>query len=488
LIEIPPKYLQLLQELLGEEFERFNVVSEGQPIDGLRANSLKITPQTLQAILGFPLEAVPWCPAGFTLPMESKTGKHPYHTAGLYYLQEPSAMAVAEILNPQPGERVLDLSAAPGGKATHLAALMQNRGFLLANEIHAQRAWELVENLERWGVRRTAVANETPERLAEVYGASFDRVLLDAPCSGEGMFRKSEAARRDWSPEFVRGCSLRQGEIIRQAGRLVRSGGYLLYSTCTFNPLENEAVIGRFLDKYPEFTVEAVPQRPGFQAGRPEWIDEVGINPQTRQQVKRAVRIWPHEAHGEGHFMALLKKSGEAGPTERPRAKKVAHPALPKAARQAFEEFYREFLAPEHELLESQELRLAGSHLYLVPKETQLPTRSQDLRWLRPGWWLGTFKGNVRSMNTRSSNTHPQFGRFEPSHALALGLQTWEVLSILDYAAKSVEVQAYLRGETLQSSGEDGWALVCVDGFPLGWGRRKAGVLKNFYPHSLRWG
>jgi len=463
---------------MGDEFEQLATIYGELPLDGLRANTLKIPPQALQDLVEFPLETLPWCLAGFMLPREAKAGRHPYHAAGLYYLQEPSAMAVAEVLAPQHGDRVLDLSAAPGGKATHLAALMQNQGFLLANEIHAQRAWELVENLERWGARRTAITNETPERLADYFGAAFDRVLVDAPCSGEGMFRKSEAARRDWSPEFVRGCSLRQGEILKQAQRLVRPGGHLLYSTCTFNPQENEGVVGRFLEEFPEFSVEVVPKKPEFQSGKPEWIWTETINSQARQQLTRAVRIWPHTAPGEGHFMALLKKGGEAGMEERPRSRKEASNPIPNAARQTFEEFCLAYMVPGHELRDSQELRLVGSHLYQVPQETQLPARDPQLRLIRPGWWLGTFKGSARS----------PFERFEPSHALALGLQNQDILNSSDYAAQSGEIQVYLRGETLDSPGEDGWTLVCVDGFPLGWARRKAGVLKNYYPHNLRWG
>jgi NOL1/NOP2/sun family putative RNA methylase len=480
LIDIPPGFLQLQRDLLGEKFKRFTSTYEELPVDGLRTNSLKTSAQRLQDLLEVPLESIPWCQAGFRLPRATKTGRRPYHAAGLYYLQEPSAMAVAEILSPQPGERILDLSAAPGGKATHLAALMQNRGFLLANEIHAQRARELLENLERWGARNTAITNETPERLAEAFGAFFDRVLVDAPCSGEGMFRKSEAARRDWSPEFVRGCSLRQGEILKQAGRLVKPGGYLLYSTCTFNPLENETVVARFLDEFPEFSTAAVPARPGFEPGRPEWIEDAGISDRACQQLKHAVRIWPHTAPGEGHFMALLKRNGEAETSGLSRGRKEAQPALPVAARQTFQSFSQDCLVPGLGLAESQELRLVGSHLYQSPQELHLPPGSRELRWLRPGWWLGTFKGSVRSANA--------YALFEPSHALALALQKGETMRFIDYAAQSDEIQAYLRGETLNSPGEEGWTLVFVDGFPLGWARRKAGVLKNYYPHSLRWG
>ncbi len=293
------------------------------------------------------------------------------------------------------------------------------------------------------------------------------------------MFRKSEAARRDWSLEFVRGCSLRQGEILRQAARLVRPGGVLLYSTCTFNPLENETVVARFLDEFPEFSIEVVPSRPGFQPGRPDWIEDPDISAGARQQLSRAVRIWPHTAPGEGHFLAILRKNAAPARTITSRSRKGSPPLLPAAARKTFEAFCRDCLDAGNALPESQELRLVDSFLYQMPQEAQFEEKSRHLRLLRPGWWLGTFKGSKRSANA--------YALFEPSHALAMSLQKHEGLRFVDYAAQSGEIQAYLHGEVLDSPGEDGWTLVCVDGFPLGWGRRKAGVLKNYYPHNLRW-
>ncbi len=243
---------------------------EALPDIGLRVNTLKIAPDAFRQLSPFDLAPVPWCAAGFTVAGDdAEPGKHPYHAAGLYYLQDPSAMAVAELLDPQPGERVLDLAAAPGGKATHIAALMGGEGLLVANEIHPRRAWELAGNLERWGARNVAVTNETPERLAERFEGFFDRVLLDAPCSGEGMMRKSEAARVEWAPELVRGCALRQSAILEQAARLVRPEGRLAYATCTFNPEENEGTIARFLAAHPEFDLVEAPRRPAFRpAGR----------------------------------------------------------------------------------------------------------------------------------------------------------------------------------------------------------------------------
>ena len=280
-----------MSRLLGDEYAAFAAALEAQPVSGLRVNTLKLTPEEFQKISPIPLgERVEWCEAAFSLTpnptpnpspnpadlergakKEREPGKHPYHMAGLYYLQDPSAMAPAELLDPQPGERVLDLAAAPGGKTTALAALMQGRGLLVANEIKDKRVGHLAVNVERWGAGNVVITNENPERLADHFGPFFDRVLVDAPCSGEGMFRKDMGARRDWSEEMVAGCAIRQRNILRVAAKLVRPGGTLLYSTCTFAPEEDEQVISTLLDEFPEYEVWPLEGFPGFMRGRPDW-------------------------------------------------------------------------------------------------------------------------------------------------------------------------------------------------------------------------
>jgi 16S rRNA C967 or C1407 C5-methylase (RsmB/RsmF family) len=243
---LPPTFLLRMQKLLGSEYAAFLASYQQTPVTGLRLNTLKLSKAAWETLTPYPLSPVPWCPAGSVIaptisgPYPIPPGKHPYHAAGLYYLQDPSAMGAAELLAPQPGERVLDLAAAPGGKTTHLAALMADEGILVANEIHPQRTWDLAENLERCGVRHAAILNEPPARLAEHFGPFFDRVLLDAPCSGEGMFRKNPIARQEWKPGLVASCALRQAEILAHAASLVRPGGWLAYTTCTFAPEENE--------------------------------------------------------------------------------------------------------------------------------------------------------------------------------------------------------------------------------------------------------
>lgn len=459
--QIPPEFLKRFTGLLQDEFEDFLESQNKTSVSGIRLNTLKLPDYSLLTKNGIAdcNDPVPWCPAGFTLKEHEQPGKHPYHSAGLYYLQEPSAMAVAEILSPQPGERILDISAAPGGKSTHIITLMQNQGLLVSNEIHPQRVWELAGNLERWGAQNTVILRETPERLAIQLGAFFDRVLLDAPCSGEGMFRKSQAARRDWSPELVLGCALRQSEILHQASRLVRPGGWLVYSTCTFNPDEDEAVIAQFISLHPDFEISTVATKPGFSPGRADWL--IGVEPNLALQ--RTVRLWPHLTLADGHFIALLHKEGDDSPAKRA-VRRI--PTIDRHSKQLFEAFQRDCLTSNWNPLGGT-YYLAGSYLYLVQED--FPD-SGSLKAIHPGWWLGTFKKD----------------RFEPSHALALGLRPEHFNNLLNLTAGGAEILAYLRGEPLYAAGDDGWVLVCVDGFPTGWGKRKFGVVKNLYPRGLR--
>jgi NOL1/NOP2/sun family putative RNA methylase len=479
--ELPPGYLSAMRHLLQDEFPAFLGVYSSPAANGLRANTLKITPDDLADCLPYDLRPVTWCSAGFHLPDELSPGqlspgKHPYHAAGLYYLQEPSAMAVAELLDPQPGERVLDLCAAPGGKSTHLAARMDGAGLLVANEVHPRRVWELAENLERWGVRNVLILNESPARLAERLPGFFDRVLVDAPCSGEGMFRKSEAARQDWSPELVQSCAIRQSAILEESARLIRQGGVLVYSTCTFNPSENELTVAGFLMRHTDFELTAIQHPPGLSTGRSGWVESVASPP-----LERAARFWPHIAEGEGHFISVLHRKTTntiqvGSPLPSTPLRRSRQSSLQWAdARKAFDTYCEDYLNPEARLSFPEHLlALVGGHLYLYPHEAP---NLQDLHLIRPGWWLGTMHPGGKGSSYR----------FEPSHALALGLRTIEVRLKLELKSDSDQLRAYLHGEVLDWTGEDGWVLVCVDGFPLGWGRGVQGRLKNHYPRGLRW-
>jgi NOL1/NOP2/sun family putative RNA methylase len=448
--------------ILGDEFSAFIASLSAPSQPGLRVNTLKVLPEAYQALSPFTLTPIPWCTSGFlTLPTD-QAGKHPQHAAGLYYLQEPSAMGAAEILGPLPGERVLDISAAPGGKTTHIAALMQNSGLLVANEIHPRRVWDLAENLERCGVQIAAVTNETPEKLSAHFGAFFDRVLLDAPCSGEGMFRKSVIARTQWTPELVQGCSTRQQAILPIAASLVKPGGTLVYCTCTFSPEENEQVIGRFLHKHPDFNLSPINQKPSYSPGVRQWAAEYRDFP-----LENTIRIWPHHSIGDGHFIALLRRMSTA-----------EYPSFSSASLSSQSisglslEQTRQFQHFLDDNLVNADLKnrlfLSGSYLYQLP--AGLP-HLDSLKVIHPGWWLGIFKKD----------------RFEPAHALALGLQANQAQRSLDLASDKSILYRYLHGESFPSPGEDGWTVITLNGFPLGWGKRAQGIMKNAYPRGLRW-
>jgi NOL1/NOP2/sun family putative RNA methylase len=476
---IPPLFLERMSRFLGEEYPAFADALNSEPKSGLRVNMLKLMPEEFKEISPFALgEAVPWCPAAFALtPGPSPKGRgesaglHPYHLAGLYYLQDPSAMSPAELLNPQPGERVLDLAAAPGGKTTHLAALMRGEGLLVANEIKNKRVGHLAMNVERWGAGNVVITNESPERLADHFGAYFDRVLVDAPCSGEGMFRKDLGARVDWSPEMVAGCAARQKNILHVAAKLVRPGGYLLYSTCTFAPEEDEGVIAQLLEDFPEFDVLELPLFEGFVRGKPEWLHLTAENAEKNKKISAveslsgAVRLFPHRLAGEGHFACLLRK--KAGVTEE-RVGEDRLGRLSKSLAELWRRFAAEGLAvdlPEDTLSGTSRLRVVSERLYFVPEN--LPDVSK-IRFVHPGVWVGTFKKE----------------RFEPAHPFALFLKRDEFHNRLDLPANSRELAAYLRGESLEVAGKPGWTLVTVDGWPLGWGKWVQGTLKNHFPRG----
>jgi len=441
-----------MKKFLGDEFPAFAESLNAIPRSGLRVNTLKLTSSQFKLISPFELgEPVPWCPAAFSLTGEERPGLHPYHMAGLYYLQDPSAMSPAELIAPHPGERVLDLAAAPGGKTTHLAALMGGEGLLVANEIKNKRVGHLAQNVERWGAGNVVVTNESPERLADHFGPYFDRVLVDAPCSGEGMFRKDMGARADWSLEMVAGCAVRQKNILHVAAKLVRPGGSLLYSTCTFAPEEDEGVIARLIEDFPDFEVVRLPQFPGFLPGKPEWVDAAA-------SISGAVRLFPHRLTGEGHFACLLQRAeGEA----RDRVGIAWSSGLPKQLAGLWRGFAAGTLQVD---LDEERMLVAGERLYYTP---QLTPDFGRLRIVHSGVWLGSFKKE----------------RFEPAHPLALFLKPGQAKNVHDLAADSRELKAYLRGETIPAIGS-GWTVVTVDGFPIGWGKGVQGTLKNHFPRG----
>ena len=439
---LPEAFLTRMQQLLGIEYRDF-LRSFDRPLQ----KGLRLGEKGRGLELPFGLQPVPWAENGYTYDPETRPGKHPYHEAGAYYLQEPSAMAPAAMLDARPGERVLDLCAAPGGKATQMAAAMGGKGLLVANENHPKRAKILSRNIERMGIANALVLNMHPGELAVRFPAFFDRILVDAPCSGEGMFRKEEAAVTDWSEETVAMCAARQTEILRSAAGMLRPGGVLCYSTCTFAPEEDEGAMARFLSEYPEFSPVEI-TAPWFSPARPEWAQP------RDDRVALGFRLWPHKLHGEGHFLMLLKKAGEEDPAE------TTHPAGIKMPPE-LADFLRELeiTLPEGNLI------AFGSSLYLTPPDCP---ELRGLKTLRPGLELGALKK----------------GRFEPAHALALWLGT--CARTMDLSADAPEVMRYLRGDVIPGD-RKGWTLITVDGISLGWAKGSGGQMKNHYPKGLRW-
>lgn len=351
----------------------------------------------------------------------------------------------------RPGERILDLCAAPGGKSAQLADAMKGEGLLVCNEIHPGRAKILSENLERMGVTNALVVNQEPAYLAERFPGFFDKILVDAPCSGEGMFRKNEEAVREWSVENVHMCAQRQRDIMENAALMLRDGGKMVYSTCTFSPEEDEGTIDRFLKAQPEFSLEEIKRYPGMEPGRPELI------PEGSGELIKTVKLWPHKLKGEGHFMALLKKEGTVKNAPAYRTEK----GLPKGSYREWVDFQQIYLKKR---FEGTHVRF-GDQIYLVPEECP---SLQGLRVLRAGLHLGTVKKN----------------RFEPSHALALSLRPEEAMHVLNLSEE--QARKYLRGETLMAEGEKGWYLICIEGYSLGVGKLSGSVMKNHYPKGLR--
>lgn len=457
---LPDDFTAKMQSLLGEETDAFLNSYNETKAQGLRANVLKLPPDALQDIAPFPLEPVPWCGTGFVYDAEtSSPGKHPFHAAGLYYIQEPSAMYPAEQLGVRPGEKVLDLCAAPGGKTTHLGGAMGGHGLLVANEYEANRAKALSENVERLGLSNCIVLNETPERLAARFPGYFDRILVDAPCSGEGMFRKDPEAAGYWSLDHVRACAATQAVVLDAAVAMLKEGGELVYSTCTFSPEENEQTIAALLDRYSGLELLPLPHEHGVSPGVPAWAN-ADADPAVREQLTATARLWPHRLQGEGHFAAKLRKTSPDAPWK-------GKPAADSANRQVMA-LYREFEQRALKKPLNGTFQLYGAQLYRVPDGA--PDLG-GLRVVRPGQHLGEWKKR----------------RFEPNHALAMSLpadQFAHVVELTDIGEPAVE--AYLRGETLPGTGDRGWCAVAYRGFPLGWGKEAKGIVKNFYPKGLR--
>ncbi|WP_289356000.1 RsmF rRNA methyltransferase first C-terminal domain-containing protein [Paenibacillus sp. S-12] len=463
-LSLPQAYIEQMKQMLPKDGDAFLLSYKDPRTFGLRANPTKWITHAdarLNAEQLFHLRPVPWCEEGYYYDEASRPGKHPYHAAGFYYIQEPSAMSAVALLDPRPGEFILDLAAAPGGKSTHIAGRMRGEGVLIANEIHPQRAKILAENIERMGIGNTIVTQSDPHALASKFPHAFDRIMLDAPCSGEGMFRKDEDAIREWSPEHVAMCAARQWDIIQAAVAMLKPGGTIAYSTCTFNRQENEEIIDHWLRHFDQF------------------------------KLLRMERIWPHQAEGEGHFVAVLQwqadhsASTEASNTNmrsRKQGRKSSGSRVsdPQAAYSQFEAWKREYLPGLH--LPQGIPLLFGEELYWLPQGNVSAVHA-----LQGG---ETLRG-LRVPRAGLHLAHLRKNRIEPAHALALYCRSAkEAAQSISFAATDSAAEAYLRGEALPLEGDNaqlkGWTLVSIDGLPIGFGKASGGQLKNHYPKGLR--
>jgi len=457
---LPSEFLSDIRSYLGdEEYSRFLKAAGESPCKSLRINPLKRysgdvpMEEKLESLLK---DRVEWCDNGYYINAEDRPGRHAYHEAGLYYIQEASAMAPVKWLDVRPGMRVLDLCSAPGGKSIEIAGDMDNKGILVSNEPESDRAKILSLNIERCAVGNAIVTSEMPEKLSDIFEGYFDRILIDAPCSGEGMFRKNPDAIAEWSPENVAFCAVRQAGILREGAKMLRPGGIIVYSTCTFSHDENEDVIEGFLRENRDFSLV----NPSSVRFLPEGFTETPFG----------VRLYPHKIKGEGHFFSVLKREGNT-------PERLGNPVINGGIREASRDSIRLFKGFLEEFLPGMSLpegiiHSFGDQLYLAPPESP---GLKGLRVLRPGLHLGTLKK----------------GRFEPSHALALYSSPDEAFLNAGIPASSGMAEKYLRGETLPAELLDtvekkGWCTVSVDGFTLGWGKSDGRIIKNHYPKGLR--
>ena len=458
-MNLPVAFIEKMKLLLGEEFDDYIKCYDEGRLYGLRVNTKKITVEDFKKICPFEIRPIPWIENGFYYDGDKvQAAKHPYYFAGLYYLQEPSAMTPANRLPVEPGDKVLDVCAAPGGKATELGAKLQGEGVLVANDISNSRAKGLLKNIEVFGIGNVLVLSEEPGKIEDYFPEYFDKILIDAPCSGEGMFRKDKKMVKAWEehgPEFFAKI---QRSIVTQAARMLKPGGMILYSTCTFDPEENEGTIEYLMEQYPEFVIKDIVPYEGFAPGKPE------VTESKLEDFKKTVRIWPHKLQGEGHYVALLQKGQ---PVEKTSVKES------KGKNKKVPDEILEFFKDVDWKMDWSRLETYSEKVYYMP--AGIPD-VKGIRFLRTGLYLGDLKKN----------------RFEPSQSLAMCLKKEEYKNTVNLNVEDERVIKYLKGETVDvddivSHKAKGWQLVLVDGYPLGWGKLANGTLKNKYLPGWRW-
>lgn len=478
MMNLPIEFEKKMKAFLGNEWDDFLYSYDNNRFQALRFNTLKVqSPEErmrILKVLGISSDKrVSWADEAYYFDENVRPGKHPYHEMGLYYIQEPSAMSAAALLAPKPGMRVLDLCAAPGGKSTQLATYLGDRGLLVSNEINTQRSRILSQNIERMGIKNAIVTNEDSFVLASHFPGFFNAIQVDAPCSGEGMFRKLPEAIEQWSMENVAICAARQKEILDNAAVMLKPGGVIVYSTCTFSKEENEDVIEYFLERHPDFTLEEME------------------------------RFWPHKVDGEGHFVAKLVRRGSVNELgadydvcedscnkvedtglkadrkikknkNSKNRKNETKPALTKENMKLLTEFLDETISEDMAAwIKNSRLVMFGEQLYRLP---DMEVDIKGLKVQRAGLHIGEFKKQ----------------RFEPSHSLALALKLSEAKNVVKLTWDDPQTTGFFNGQSVMLSDEQtaeckkGWALVCVDGYTAGWGKVNGTQVKNHYPKGLR--
>ena len=452
-MNLPIEFEKKMKAFLGDEWDDFLYSYDNNRFQALRFNTLKVqSPEERMRILKTLKissdKKVSWANEAYYFDENVRPGKHPYHEMGLYYIQEPSAMSAAALLAPKPGMRVLDLCAAPGGKSTQLATYLGDSGLLVSNEINTQRSRILSQNIERMGIKNAIVTNEDSFVLASHFPGFFNAIQVDAPCSGEGMFRKLPEAIEQWSMENVAICAERQKEILDNAAVMLKPGGTIVYSTCTFSKEENEDVIEYFLERHPDFTLEEME------------------------------RFWPHKVDGEGHFVAKLVRRGcvdtdlkadrktKKNKNSKNR-KNETKPALTKENMKLLSEFLDETISEDVAAwIKNSRLVMFGEQLYRLP---DMEVDIKGLKVQRAGLHIGEFKKQ----------------RFEPSHSLALALKLNDAKNLVKLTCDNPQTIGFFNGQSVMLSDEQaaeckkGWALVCVDGYPAGWGKVNGAQVKN---------
>ena len=444
-----------MKNMLDEDFENYLASFDVKHNQGLRVNTSKISVEDFLKIAPFNLERVPWCSNGFYYSSEDQPTKHPYYYAGLYYIQEPSAMSPAHFLPVEEGDKVLDICAAPGGKSTELAAKLNGTGILVSNDISNSRAKALLKNLEIFGIGNSIVVSEAPNALSGRFAGYFDKILVDAPCSGEGMFRKQNSMMKAWENNGVDLFVGLQRGILKEVVKMLKPGGMLLYSTCTFSPEEDEQSVEYLLSLDDSLKLVELPMHDGFDKGHLEWSNT------GNEELTKTRRLWPHRIAREGHFLAMVKKDIEASNDS---------DSLYRVKQGKLSEEFVAFLENIDIEFNTNQFEVNGDRIYYIPNEL---ADIKGLRLLRTGLYMGDMKKN----------------RFEPSQYLAMYLKGDEYRNCVNLSATDDNTIRYLKGETIEIDGDtqNGLVLVLVDGYPLGWGKYNNGTIKNKYLPSWRW-